>query len=116
MQYSVQYIIAPVISDGTEKTEGLASLSMKKAKVGFTSNCLRGRFSVLLSSGDGALVSMQISSPDATLWSDMDIQHVYALLFVQPGHACESTGETCPSCSVSTSWGFIAVWFLSGEQ
>lgn len=36
MQYSVQYIIAPVIFDDTKKTEGLASLSMKKAKVEFT--------------------------------------------------------------------------------
>lgn len=33
MQYSVQYIIAPVNFDGTNKTERLASLSMKKAKV-----------------------------------------------------------------------------------
>lgn len=38
MQYSVQYIIAPVIFDGTKKTEGLASLSMKKAKVELTFN------------------------------------------------------------------------------
>lgn len=36
MQYSVQYIIAPVIFDGETKTEGLAHLRMKKAKVGFT--------------------------------------------------------------------------------
>lgn len=33
MQYSVQYIIAPVIFDGETKTEGLAHLRMKKAKV-----------------------------------------------------------------------------------
>lgn len=75
MQYSVQYIIAPVIFDGTKKTEGLASLSMKKAKVEFTLNFLCDFLSVLFSSGDWALVSMQLSSPDATFWSDMDIQH-----------------------------------------
>lgn len=75
MQYSVQYIIAPVIFDGTKKTEGLASLSMKKAKVEFTLNFLCDFLSVLFSSGDWALVSMQLSSPDATFWSDMNIQH-----------------------------------------
>lgn len=75
MQYSVQYIIAPVIFDGTKETEGLASLSMKKAKVEFTLNFLCDFLSVLFSSGDWALVSMQLSSPDATFWSDMDIQH-----------------------------------------
>lgn len=32
MQYSVQYIIAPVIFDGTKKTEGLAILSMTRLK------------------------------------------------------------------------------------
>lgn len=53
MQYSVQYIIAPVIFfDGTKKTEGLASLSMKKAKVEFTLNFLCDFLSVLFSSGD----------------------------------------------------------------
>lgn len=57
------------------KTEGLASLSMKKAKVEFTLNFLCDFLSVLFLSGDGALVSMQLSSPDATFWSDMDIQH-----------------------------------------
>lgn len=35
MQYSVQYIIAPVIFDGEMKTEGLDHLRMKKAKVDF---------------------------------------------------------------------------------
>jgi len=75
MQYSVQYIIAPVILIGQRKTEGLASLSMKKAKVEFTLNFLCDFLSVLFSSGDWALVSMQLSSPDATFWSDMDIQH-----------------------------------------
>lgn len=75
MQYSVQYIIAPVIFDGTKKTEGLASLSMKKAKVEFTLNFLCDFLSVLFSNGDWACVSMQLSSPDATFWSDMDIQH-----------------------------------------
>lgn len=48
MQYSVQYIIAPVIFDGTKKTEGLASLSMKKAKVEFTFTFLCDFLSVLL--------------------------------------------------------------------
>lgn len=32
MQYSVQYIIAPVIFDGETKTEGLAHLRMKRPK------------------------------------------------------------------------------------
>lgn len=77
MQYSVQYIIAPFISDGTKKTEGLASLSMKKGQsriyIKFSLWLLIGP---LFSSGDGALVSMQLSSsPDATLRSDMDAQH-----------------------------------------
>lgn len=48
---------------------------MKKAKVEFTLNFLCDFLSVLFSSGDWALVSMQLSSPDATFWSDMDIQH-----------------------------------------
>ena len=61
--------------DGTKKTEGLASLSMKKAKVEFTLNFLCDFLSVLFSSGDWALVSMQLLSPDATFWSDMGIQH-----------------------------------------
>ena len=83
MQYSVQYIIAPVIFlMGQRKTEGLASLSMKKAKVEFTLNFLCDFLSVLFSSGDWALVSMQLSSPDATFWSDMDIQHATAKLYM----------------------------------
>lgn len=61
--------------EGAKKTEGLASLSMKKAKVEFTLNFLCDFLWVFFSSGDWALVSMQLSSPDAFLWSDMDIQH-----------------------------------------
>lgn len=75
MQYRVQYIIAPVIFDGIKKTEGLARLSMKKAKVEFTLNFLCDFLSVLFSSSDWALASMQLSSPDATFQSDMNIQH-----------------------------------------
>lgn len=52
MQYSVQYIIAPVIFRGQRKQRGLASLSMKKAKVEFTLNFLCDFLSVLFSSGD----------------------------------------------------------------
>lgn len=82
MQYSVQYIIAPVIFDGTKKTEGLASLSMKKAKVEFTFNFLCDFLSVLFSSGDWAHVSMQLSSPDATFYRDLDIQHATTELWM----------------------------------
>lgn len=82
MQYSVQYIIAPVIFRGQRKQRGLASLSMIKAKVEFTLNFLCDFLSVLFSSGDWALVSVQLSSPDTTIWSDMDIQHATTELFI----------------------------------
>lgn len=87
MQYGVQYIIAPVIFDGTKKTEGLASLSMKKAKVEFTSIFLCDFLLVLFSSGDWSLVSMQLSSPDATFmkWHGHPACHnwtMYALCFL----------------------------------
>lgn len=82
MQYSVQYIIAPVIFWGQRKQRGLASLSMKKAKVEFTLNFLCDFLSVLFSSGDWALVSVQLSSPDTAIWSDMDIQHATTELFI----------------------------------
>lgn len=87
MQYSVQYIIAPCHFDGTVKTEGLASTkkSMKKAKVEFTLNFLCDFLSALFSSCDRALVSMQLSSPDATFWSDMDfIQHATTWIMYVP--------------------------------
>lgn len=76
MQYRVQYIIAPFISDGTKKTEGLASLSMKKAKVEFTLNFLCDFLSVLfLEWWRSSWVDAALIVPDATLRSDMDAQH-----------------------------------------